>query len=135
MTFQGVKVYGVACRTYSHMIDSFYRDIAARTGGLMIPLDKFDLLFDLMMAICYREGGEDLLEVILCFSSRAMPKTTLKYVIPCLPFLLVVRQMPTTFSLIVLRIVFILINNQGFISSRYIRKDNTNQSGIVIMFT
>lgn len=61
--FQGVKVYGVACRTYSASIDAFYSDIAARTDGLMVPLDKFDLLFELMMAICYREGGDELLKV------------------------------------------------------------------------
>lgn len=55
----GVRVYGVAVKADQNA-QKFYQEIATRTEGLMITLDKFNLIFDLMMSICYREGGEDL---------------------------------------------------------------------------
>ena len=57
-----MKVYGVAVRA-GRSEQKFYQEIAKRTDGLMITLDKFNLIFDLMMAICYREGGDELLKV------------------------------------------------------------------------
>lgn len=55
-------MYGVAVKAGSTERE-FYKELAQRTDGLMITLDKFDLIFELMMAICYREGGDELLSV------------------------------------------------------------------------
>ncbi|CAG2209639.1 unnamed protein product [Mytilus edulis] len=56
----GVKVYGVAVKAGIHA-QNFYQELATRTDGLMITLENFNLIFDLMMSICYREGGDELL--------------------------------------------------------------------------
>lgn len=56
----GVKVYGVAVKSTAYA-QKFYQELATRTDGLMITLENFNLIFDLMMSICYREGGDELL--------------------------------------------------------------------------
>ncbi|XP_063400227.1 uncharacterized protein LOC134684844 [Mytilus trossulus] len=56
----GVKVYGVAVKA-GICEQKFYQELATRTDGLMITLENFNLIFDLMMSICYREGGDELL--------------------------------------------------------------------------
>ncbi|XP_076072275.1 uncharacterized protein LOC143044227 [Mytilus galloprovincialis] len=56
----GVKVYGVAVKAGIYA-QTFYHELATRTDGLMITLESFNLIFDLMMSICYREGGDELL--------------------------------------------------------------------------
>ncbi|XP_071137009.1 uncharacterized protein [Mytilus edulis] len=57
----GVKVYGVAVKVNIPLKLKFYQELAQRTDGLMITLENFNLIFDLMMSICYREGGDELL--------------------------------------------------------------------------
>ncbi|XP_052071339.1 uncharacterized protein LOC127709713 [Mytilus californianus] len=56
----GVKVYGVAVKSRAYA-QKFYQELATRTDGLMITLENFNLIFDLMMSICYREGSDELL--------------------------------------------------------------------------
>ena len=42
---------------------TFWKDIAALTGGDHLKMDKMDSIVDILMAICYREGGDHFLDV------------------------------------------------------------------------
>ena len=41
----------------------FYEELAKRTDGKHLHLDKFSNIFDFMMAICYKEHGVEYFEV------------------------------------------------------------------------
>lgn len=60
--FQGVRIYSVQALNNSTST-VFYETMASLTGGIHLKLDQFSNIFDLIMAICYREGGVDLLQV------------------------------------------------------------------------
>ncbi len=59
----GIHVYGVHCmpgiRRHSK---SFYEEIARKTGGFYLTLDQFHTITDLLMAVCYKQSGNEQLE-------------------------------------------------------------------------
>jgi Mg-chelatase subunit ChlD len=54
----GIHVYGVQALNRSEST-SFYREIAKGSGGLHLNLNQFRQVVDLIMAICYKQAGED----------------------------------------------------------------------------
>ncbi|XP_074642064.1 uncharacterized protein LOC141899580 [Tubulanus polymorphus] len=56
----GVHIYGVECQAGSTP-KTFYTEIAKRTDGTYIKLNNFSNVYDMLMAICYRENGPDML--------------------------------------------------------------------------
>ncbi|XP_060086451.1 uncharacterized protein LOC132565729 [Ylistrum balloti] len=55
----GVKIYGVQVFE-NEGIDDFYKTISANTEGHYLKLNEFSNICDFLMAICYRERGDDL---------------------------------------------------------------------------
>lgn len=54
----GIHVYGVqALNRYEST--SFYKEIAKGSGGLHLNLNQFRQVVDLVMAICYKQAGEE----------------------------------------------------------------------------
>ncbi|EFA83149.1 hypothetical protein PPL_03939 [Heterostelium album PN500] len=49
---KGVKIYGIRAKCSQ---PAFYNEIAERTGGIAIDFDRFNLITEMFMAICYRE--------------------------------------------------------------------------------
>ena len=66
ISFQNVRIYGVQCSGYSSTKD-FYKKLSAATDGICLELENFTNMFDFMMAICYREHDETLLQVCCYF--------------------------------------------------------------------
>ena len=64
LSLQNVRIYGVQCRGYSSPKD-FYKKISSATDGKCLELADFSNMFDFMMAICYREHDETLLQVCI----------------------------------------------------------------------
>ena len=62
---QNIRCYGVYCKTgYSGTDDkNFFNSLSEQGKGSFLELENFDSVFDFMMAICYREQGEDALFV------------------------------------------------------------------------
>ena len=58
-----IRCYGVYCNTpKSGIMDrDFFKTLSLRGNGSSLELEKFDSIFDFMMAICYREQGGDAL--------------------------------------------------------------------------
>ncbi|CAG2207283.1 unnamed protein product [Mytilus edulis] len=56
-----VRIYGVQCRGYNSTKD-FYKKMSTATDGKCLELADFSNMFDFMMAICYREHDETLLQ-------------------------------------------------------------------------
>jgi hypothetical protein len=54
----GVTIYGVQALGRRHAAP-FYREIAERSGGFHIPLDQFAQVTDMLLAVTYRQQGED----------------------------------------------------------------------------
>ncbi|XP_033751279.1 uncharacterized protein LOC117335417 [Pecten maximus] len=55
----GVKIYGV--QVFDHQdVEDFYKTISTNTEGHYLKLSEFSNICDFLMAICYRERGEDL---------------------------------------------------------------------------
>ncbi|XP_069133586.1 uncharacterized protein [Argopecten irradians] len=55
----GVKIYGV--QVFEHEgVEDFYKTISTNTEGHYLKLSEFSNICDFLMAICYRERGEDL---------------------------------------------------------------------------
>ncbi|CAL1527007.1 unnamed protein product [Lymnaea stagnalis] len=54
---EGVTIYGVQCGNYAQA-DRFYKTISMATKGKHLRLNDFGSLFDMMMAICYRESND-----------------------------------------------------------------------------
>ncbi len=59
----GINVYGVhampGCRKHSK---GFYEEIAKKTGGFYLTLDQFSTINDLIMAVCFKQGGDEQLQ-------------------------------------------------------------------------
>ena len=53
---ESVTIYAVQCGNHRHA-DAFYQTLAVATGGKRLQLADMTSLFDLMMAVCYRESG------------------------------------------------------------------------------
>lgn len=54
----GVTIYGVQALGRRHAT-MFYREIAASSGGFHVPLDQFAQVTDMLLAVTYRQQGED----------------------------------------------------------------------------
>lgn len=57
-----INVYGVQALNRSHAT-AFYSEIAEKTGGFHLCLDQFSQVTDMIMAICYKQAGDDQLKV------------------------------------------------------------------------
>lgn len=72
-----INVYGIhampGCRKHSK---PFYQEIAQKTGGFYLTLDQFSNITDLIMAICYKQEGEDSLA---CFENKLKEKGRMNY--------------------------------------------------------
>ncbi|EFA84198.1 hypothetical protein PPL_03274 [Heterostelium album PN500] len=53
----GIKIYGVVCQHERNRF--FYQMMAERTGGLCIKFDRFNLITEMFLAICYRESSKE----------------------------------------------------------------------------
>lgn len=62
--FKGVKIYGVQAFE-NEDAESFYRTLATDSDGSYLKLGSFSNICDFLMAICYREKGEEFLYVSL----------------------------------------------------------------------
>ena len=58
---QGIHVYAVQALARRHAT-SFYKEVAEKTGGFHLSLPQFNAINDLIMAICYRQDGEEALK-------------------------------------------------------------------------
>ncbi|KAJ8301215.1 hypothetical protein KUTeg_020202 [Tegillarca granosa] len=58
----GVRIYSVQCSADTE-IDQFYKTIADKTDGKRLKLAEFTNIFDFIMAICYREQGQEFLNM------------------------------------------------------------------------
>ncbi|ESO85061.1 hypothetical protein LOTGIDRAFT_168082 [Lottia gigantea] len=57
----GVKIYATECRPNSFNKSSkFYKTLAGKTGGHHLQLQDFSNIFDFLMAVAYREEGDEL---------------------------------------------------------------------------
>lgn len=54
----GVTIYGVQALGRRHATP-FYRELAERSGGFHVPLDQFAQVTDMLLAVTYRQQGED----------------------------------------------------------------------------
>eukprot|EP01095_Lingulamoeba_sp_RSL-Kostka_P008824 TRINITY_DN2996_c0_g1_i1.p1 TRINITY_DN2996_c0_g1~~TRINITY_DN2996_c0_g1_i1.p1 ORF type:complete len:424 (+),score=159.09 TRINITY_DN2996_c0_g1_i1:402-1673(+) len=56
----GIKIYGVQARCLNNDLsvkkNYFYKSIAARTCGVHVKLENFNVLTDMILMVCYREG-------------------------------------------------------------------------------
>eukprot|EP00026_Physarum_polycephalum_P009006 Phypoly_transcript_09115.p1 GENE.Phypoly_transcript_09115~~Phypoly_transcript_09115.p1 ORF type:complete len:446 (+),score=106.74 Phypoly_transcript_09115:176-1339(+) len=59
LSAMGVKIHGVRCGSSK---EPFYSKIAESTGGKYVDLDQFDVVSDMLLAMCFKEGGEHMLE-------------------------------------------------------------------------
>lgn len=57
-------MYSVQCET-NDTATPFYKHLADETNGVHLKLGQFSEIFDFLMAICYREHGEEFLQVSL----------------------------------------------------------------------
>ncbi|XP_071083155.1 uncharacterized protein [Haliotis cracherodii] len=57
----GVRIYGVQSGSNSEA-GTFFKEMTRITLGRHLQLDQFSNIFDMIMAICYRERGADFLE-------------------------------------------------------------------------
>ena len=58
---QGIHVYAVQALARRHATH-FYKEVAEKTGGFHLELLQFNAINDLIMAICYRQDGEEALK-------------------------------------------------------------------------
>lgn len=56
MIESGIKVYGVHALGDGH-VASFYQDISSITGGMYLELDQFEMIEDMILAVCYKQLG------------------------------------------------------------------------------
>ncbi len=54
----GVRIYGVQCLNRRHAT-SFYSTIASVSGGYHLQLDQFNNINELLLAVAYRQAGEE----------------------------------------------------------------------------
>jgi hypothetical protein len=58
---KGIPVYGVQALGRKHATP-FYRELAEKSGGFHLDLDQFSYITDLVLAICYKQSSDELLE-------------------------------------------------------------------------
>jgi hypothetical protein len=58
LVHMGVTIYGVQALGRRHATP-FYRELAERSGGFHVPLDQFAQVTDMLLAVTYRQQGED----------------------------------------------------------------------------
>lgn len=59
----GINVYGVhAMPGIRRHSKKFYAEIAKKTGGFYLTLDQFATINDLIMAVCYKQAGDEQLQ-------------------------------------------------------------------------
>src|SRR5262245_43757915 len=61
LTEDGVAVYAVQALNRRHA-SKFYQDLARISGGFHVPLDQFSYVTDMVLAVCYRQSGEEQLQ-------------------------------------------------------------------------
>jgi predicted DNA-binding WGR domain protein len=61
LTRAGVAVYAVQALNRKHAT-RFYQDLARISGGFHVPLDQFSHVTDMVLAVCYRQSGEEQLQ-------------------------------------------------------------------------
>jgi predicted DNA-binding WGR domain protein len=61
LTKSGVAVYAVQALNRSHA-KKFYEELARISGGFHVPLDQFSYVTDMVLAVCYRQSGEEQLQ-------------------------------------------------------------------------
>jgi hypothetical protein len=54
----GIAVYGVQALNRKHATP-FYKEIAEESGGFHLSLDQFAYITDMILAICYKQAGDD----------------------------------------------------------------------------
>lgn len=57
----GIKVYGIQAMARKHA-NFFYQEIAAATGGVKLTLNQFGDAVEIVMAVCYKQSGDEQLE-------------------------------------------------------------------------
>lgn len=57
----GVPVYGVQCLGRKHAT-KFYEELAHKSGGFHISLDQFAYVTDMILAVCYKQTGDEQLQ-------------------------------------------------------------------------
>jgi len=58
----GISVYGIQALGRSHAT-KFYEEIAKMTGGFHLELDQFSKAQELILAVCYKQSGDEALRV------------------------------------------------------------------------
>jgi hypothetical protein len=58
---EGVHVYAVQALGKRHA-EHFYKEVAKTTGGFHLPLDQFAQIGDMIMAICFKQVGDERLQ-------------------------------------------------------------------------
>ncbi len=61
LTRAGVAIYAVQALNRKHAT-RFYQDLARISGGFHVPLDQFSHVTDMVLAVCYRQSGEEQLQ-------------------------------------------------------------------------
>ncbi len=61
LTKAGVAIYAVQALNRGHAT-KFYEDLARISGGFHVPLDQFSYVTDMVLAVCYRQTGEEQLQ-------------------------------------------------------------------------
>ncbi len=61
LTKAGIAVYAVQALNHRHA-SKFYEELARLTGGFHVPLDQFSYVTDMVLAVCYRQTGEEQLQ-------------------------------------------------------------------------
>ncbi len=61
LTKAGIAVYAVQALGRNHAT-RFYEDLARISGGFHVPLDQFSYVTDMVLAVCYRQSGEEQLQ-------------------------------------------------------------------------
>lgn len=58
LTKEGVAIYAVQALNRKHA-SNFYQELARISGGFHVPLDQFSYVTDMVLAVCYRQSGEE----------------------------------------------------------------------------
>jgi hypothetical protein len=61
LTEAGIPVYGVQALNRGHAT-KFYEELARRSGGFHIGLDQFSYVTDMVLAVCYKQSGDEQLQ-------------------------------------------------------------------------
>jgi predicted DNA-binding WGR domain protein len=61
LTRAGIAIYAVQALARKHA-SKFYEELARISGGFHVPLNQFSYVTDMVLAVCYRQSGEEQLE-------------------------------------------------------------------------